>query len=74
MIAISACLIGENVRYDGSHKLNDTLRQLVQEDKAIALCPEVLGGLTTPRLAAEIVGGDGFDAVSYTHLTLPTKA
>nr|WP_241966560.1 DUF523 domain-containing protein [Staphylococcus nepalensis] len=37
MIAISACLIGENVRYDGSHKLNDTLRQLVQEDKAIAM-------------------------------------
>lgn len=64
MIAISACLIGENVRYDGSHKLNDTLRQLVQEDKAIALCPEVLGGLTTPRPAAEIVGGDGFDVWS----------
>ncbi|WP_412519108.1 DUF523 domain-containing protein [Staphylococcus simulans] len=61
MIAISACLIGDNVRYDGSHKLNDELRHLIQENKAIAICPEVLGGLTTPRPPAEIVGGDGFD-------------
>ncbi|MHD0398705.1 2-thiouracil desulfurase family protein [Staphylococcus simulans] len=61
MIAVSACLIGDSVRYDGSHKLNDELRQLVQEDKAIALCPEVLGGLSAPRPPAEIVGGDGFD-------------
>lgn len=64
MIAISACLIGENVRYNGSHKLDDALRQLIQEGKAVALCPEVLGGLTTPRPPAEIVGGDGFDVWS----------
>ncbi|MGN5884219.1 MULTISPECIES: DUF523 domain-containing protein [Staphylococcus] len=61
MIAISACLIGDNVRYDGSNKLNTELKSLVEQGKAISICPEVLGGLLTPREAAEIVGGDGRD-------------
>ncbi|GEP85187.1 Uncharacterized conserved protein [Staphylococcus piscifermentans] len=59
MIAISACLIGENVRYNGSNKLNQELQELVTQHKAISICPEVLGGLSTPRPPAEIVGGDG---------------
>ncbi|MCU5746318.1 DUF523 domain-containing protein [Staphylococcus sp. SQ8-PEA] len=61
MILISACLTGAQVRYDGSHKLDRRLRQLVEEGKAISACPEVLGGLSTPRDPAEIVGGDGND-------------
>ncbi len=56
---VSACLAGINCRYDGQNKENQSLRDLVIQGKAIALCPEVIGGLATPRLPAEIVGGDG---------------
>lgn len=61
MIAISACLIGDNVRYNGTNKLNHELRELIKQNKAISICPEVLGGLSTPRPPAEIVNGDGHD-------------
>lgn len=56
---ISACLTGENVRYDGKNSLQNKLKQLLETDQAVIICPEVSGGLSTPRLAAEIVGGDG---------------
>jgi uncharacterized protein YbbK (DUF523 family) len=54
MLLISACLIGEPVRYDGRSCF--TLKQLFLNKKAHALCPELLGGFTTPSLPAEIVG------------------
>ena len=53
MIGISACLGGVLCRYDGQEKAVPELKKLV--------CPEVMGGLSTPRAPAEIVGGDGFD-------------
>ncbi len=55
MIIISACLIGKNCRYDGSSNLIPDLKNLHANSQAIALCPEVLGGLDTPRLPCEIV-------------------
>lgn len=61
MIVISACLVGERVRYDGDHKLNLYYKQLIDSKKAISVCPEILGGLQIPREPAEIVNGDGFD-------------
>ncbi|RIN29785.1 DUF523 domain-containing protein [Staphylococcus succinus] len=63
MILISACLVGQNVRYDGGNKLNNNLKNLVDQGLAQPICPEVLGGLTTPRNPAEIIGGDGFDVL-----------
>ena len=64
MILISACLLGWPVRYDGGHCLNQTLKPLFDRGLALAVCPEQLGGLPTPRLAAEIIGGDGADVSS----------
>ena len=61
MIGISACLGGVLCRYDGQEKAVTELKILVAEGKAIMVCPEVMGGLSTPRAPAEIVGGDGFD-------------
>ncbi|HGF7301315.1 TPA: DUF523 domain-containing protein [Enterococcus hirae] len=61
MIGISACLGGVLCRYDGQEKAVPELKKLVAEGKAIMVCPEVMGGLSTPRAPAEIVGGDGFD-------------
>lgn len=58
---ISACLIGENVRYDAKNCLQQQLKQLIEQQKAVYICPEVTGGLSIPRLAAEIQGGDGMD-------------
>lgn len=63
MLLISACLIGEPVRYDGRSCSHTTLKQLFLNKKAHALCPELLGGFTTPRLPAEIVGGTGQDVL-----------
>ncbi len=64
MILISACLLGWPVRYDGGHCLNQTLKPLFDRGLALAVCPEQLGGLPTPRLAAEIIGGDGADVLA----------
>ncbi|MEG0449657.1 MAG: DUF523 domain-containing protein [Lysinibacillus sp.] len=59
MILISSCLAGLKVRYNGTDCLDERIQQLVLEKKAITVCPEVLGGLSTPREPAEIIGGDG---------------
>ncbi|MGM0124917.1 hypothetical protein IGI37_002311 [Enterococcus sp. AZ194] len=61
MIGISACLGGVFCRYDGQAKTVEPLKELVQQGKAIMVCPEVLSGLPIPREPAELVGGDGFD-------------
>ncbi|MFY8300037.1 DUF523 domain-containing protein [Pseudoalteromonas sp. SS15] len=55
-ILVSSCLLGQPVRYDGQSKglTNDTLTQWLQEKRVVAFCPEVAGGLTTPRPPAEI--------------------
>lgn len=61
---ISACLLGENVRYDGKNCMQTQLKQWIEQQQAICICPEVTGGLSTPRLAAEIQGGDGADVLA----------
>lgn len=61
MIAISACLAGEAVRYDGSHKLYAPLKALQNSGMVVPVCPEILGGLPVPRALAEITGGEGCD-------------
>ncbi|MGE8532477.1 MAG: DUF523 domain-containing protein [Acinetobacter guillouiae] len=60
---ISACLVGENVRYDAKNCLQHKLKQLVDKQQAVVICPEVAGGLSTPRQPAEIVGGDGYQVL-----------
>ncbi|MFS0766138.1 2-thiouracil desulfurase family protein [Peribacillus phoenicis] len=63
MILVSACLAGLEVRYNGTHSLDDGIMELMREKKAIAVCPELLGGFSTPREPAEIVGGEGGDVL-----------
>lgn len=62
-ILISACLAGRACRFDGTGALDDTVSRLVAEGRAILVCPEVDGGLGTPRPPAEIIGGDGTDVI-----------
>lgn len=63
MILVSACLAGFDVKYNGSHNLNEKVKKWFDEKKAIPICPEVLGGLSIPREPAEIVGGEGEDVL-----------
>lgn len=67
MILVSKCLTGVPCRMDGQNKLVPEIRKLVEEGKAIPVCPEVLGGLPTPRKPGErqadgrVVNCDGED-------------
>lgn len=73
MILVSACLIGENVRYDGDNSLNGKIRRLMDEGSALPVCPEVAGGLATPRNPAEIQGGDGHDVLAGSARVIDTS-
>lgn len=63
MILVSSCLAGLEVRYNGTHSLDDRILELMRENKAISVCPELLGGFSTPREPAEIIGGEGEDVL-----------
>ena len=56
-ILVSACLLGQPVRYDGGHKAvqHPVLQDWLAQGLVISSCPEAAGGLPTPRPAAEIV-------------------
>jgi uncharacterized protein YbbK (DUF523 family) len=56
MILVSACLVGVNCRYDGKASMDSELLDLFVRGEAIPVCPEVMGGLPTPRIPAERVG------------------
>jgi uncharacterized protein YbbK (DUF523 family) len=60
-LLISACLLGQPVRYDGQSKSQNTacLAQLAAHYQLLPVCPECAGGLPVPRPAAEISNGDG---------------
>ncbi|MBD8498582.1 DUF523 domain-containing protein [Paenibacillus arenosi] len=64
MIMVSSCLAGLEVRYNGTHCLHDKVKQLVENNQAVTVCPELMGGLPTPREPAEIVNGDGYDVLN----------
>ena len=56
-ILVSACLVGKNCKYNGGNNLNQSVLDFIEGHKVIGVCPEQLGGLSTPRLPAEIVDG-----------------
>ena len=74
-ILVSACLLGERVRYDGKvvpceHPL---LSRWQDEGRLIPFCPEAVGGLPIPRPPAEIIGGEGHDVLTH-RATVETQA
>ncbi|MBS5425746.1 DUF523 domain-containing protein [Phascolarctobacterium succinatutens] len=56
-ILVSACLLGKNCKYNGGNNLNQSVLGFIEGHEVIGVCPEQLGGLSTPRLPAEIVDG-----------------
>jgi uncharacterized protein YbbK (DUF523 family) len=57
MYIISACLLGENCKYNGGNNLNEKVMEIVKNRNYIAVCPEVAVGFPTPRPLAEIRDG-----------------
>ena len=55
-ILVSACLLGVCCRYDGQAKPHEGALSLLGRHTLIPVCPEIYGGLATPRPAAERVG------------------
>lgn len=53
---VSACLAGFHCRYDCAHQEREAIKLMVENGEAIAVCPEQMGGLSTPRTPAEIIG------------------
>ncbi|MCW0923972.1 DUF523 domain-containing protein [Pseudomonas sp. RG1] len=72
-ILVSRCLLGHRVRYDGGASGPfDLLEQWIEEGRVVPLCPEVAGGLPTPRAAAEIPGGQGGEVLDGTAAVITT--
>ena len=65
-IVVSACLLGENCKYNGGNNFSERVVRFLDGKEVIRVCPEVLAGLGTPRTPIEIVNGrvvsrDGVD-------------
>lgn len=56
-IMVSACLAGENCKYNGGNNRNEKVLQLMSEHEVITVCPEQMGGLPTPRVPSEVKNG-----------------
>lgn len=56
MILVSSCLLGLNCRYDQSEKPNKEVIAYLKDKAYLPVCPEQMGGLSTPRPACEITG------------------
>lgn len=56
-IMVSACLLGENCKYSGGNNDSEKVHRFLEGHEVVPFCPEVEGGLPTPRVPSEIVNG-----------------
>lgn len=56
-IMVSACLTGENCKYNGGNNRNEKVLALLEGNEVITVCPEQMGGLPTPRTPSEVRDG-----------------
>ncbi len=54
-VLVSACLLGINCKYDGTNNYNKKVIDYLKDKEVIPICPEILGGLATPRVPSEIL-------------------
>ncbi len=72
MYIVSACLLGENVKYSGGNNYTETVAEFLKDKEYIPVCPEVLGGLTIPRepcerLGDRVINKSGLDVTEAFH-------
>ena len=63
-VLVSACLIGVCCRYDGQSRSEPRVVADLAGTRMVPICPEQMGGLPTPRVPCDIVGGDGAAVLS----------
>ncbi len=76
MIIVSACLLGKNCKYSGGNNRAENVIKYLEGKEYILVCPEQLGGLSTPRDPAEIItdgNKDGNDVLLKTAKVLSNK-
>ena len=61
-ILVSACLLGINCKYDGNNNKNDKVLEYIKDKEVIPICPEIMGGLSTPRIPSEILNDKVVDS------------
>ena len=57
-IVVSACLLGENCKYNGGNNLSEDVKRMIEGHIVVPVCPEMMGGLPAPRPSCEIVDGE----------------
>lgn len=66
---VSACLMGDNCKYNGGNNYSEEVINYLKDKEYVKICPECLGGLSTPRVPSEICGDkvinkDGIDVTN----------
>ncbi len=61
-ILVSACLLGENCKYDGGNNYSAAVAEYIKGKEVLAVCPEMMAGLGCPRTPIEIVNGVVMDS------------
>ena len=56
-VLVSACLLGENCKYNGGNNYNGAVAEFVRDKEILPVCPEMLAGMGCPRTPIEIVDG-----------------
>ena len=56
LVAVSSCLLGEKVRYNGTDKFCSTVAELAGQIRLLPLCPEVAIDLGIPRTPIRLIG------------------
>ena len=56
-VLVSACLLGENCKYNGGNNYNAAVAEYVKDKEILPICPEMMAGMGCPRIPIEIVGG-----------------
>lgn len=60
-VIVSACLLGENCKYNGGNNYSERVAAFLADKEIISVCPEVLAGLGVPRTPIEIRAGEIVD-------------
>ncbi len=61
-IAVSACLLGTNCKYNGGNNRNEAVLRFLEGKEVLPVCPEVAGGLPVPRVPMELRNGEAWNA------------
>ncbi|URZ16843.1 DUF523 domain-containing protein [Clostridium felsineum] len=72
-IIVSACLLGVNCKYSGENNFSDKVKEICKGKKVIPVCPEQLGGMSTPRNPAEIINGTGKEVLEKNAKVIDNK-